>query len=135
MDAGLSKQIRTMFPQVYEMYQRNCTKTANRQDLLGKVLFCPIRYNGCEWLVANLFAQDGFGRDKCYIDYDALRKALTTVRTVATPLPARTLTAVRIPYKMGSGLAEGSWSIVEQIIKDELVAYDIPVEIWKKESV
>jgi hypothetical protein len=36
---------------------------------------------------------------------------------------------------MGSGLAEGSWSIVEQIIKDELVAYDIPVEIWKKESV
>ncbi len=135
MNAWLSKQIRTMFPQVYEMYQRNCTKTANRQDLLGKVLFCPIRYNGCEWLVANLFAQDGFGRDKCYTDYDALRKALTTVRTVATPLPARTLTAVRIPYKMGSGLAGGSWSIVEQIIKDELVAYDIPVEIWKKESV
>ena len=66
MDAGLSKQIRTMFPQVYEMYQRNCTKTANRQDLLGKVLFCPIRYNGSEWLVANLFAQDGFGLDKRY---------------------------------------------------------------------
>ena len=77
MDAGLSKQIRTMFPQVYEMYQRNCTKTANRQDLLGKVLFCPIRYNGSEWLVANLFAQDGFGLDKRYADYDAQRKALT----------------------------------------------------------
>ena len=135
MDAGLSKQIRTMFPQVYEMYQRNCTKTANRQDLLGKVLLCPIRYNGSEWLVANLFAQDGFGLDKRYADYDALRKALTTVRTVATPLPARTLTTVRIPYKMGSGLAGVSWNIVEQIIKDELVAYDIPVEIWKKESV
>lgn len=39
MGAGLSKQIRTMFPQVYEMYQRNCTQAANRQDLLGKVLF------------------------------------------------------------------------------------------------
>lgn len=49
MGAGLAKQIRTMFPQVYEMYQRNCTKVANRQDLLGKVLFCPIRYNGCEY--------------------------------------------------------------------------------------
>ena len=74
MGAGLAKQIRTMFPQVYEMYQRNCTQAANRQDLLGKVLFCPIRYNGCEWLVANLFAQDGFGLDKRYADYDALRK-------------------------------------------------------------
>ena len=117
------------------MYQRNSTQAANRQDLLGKVLFCPIRYNGSEWLVANLFAQDGFGLDKRIADYDALRKALTTVRTVATPLPARTLTTVRIPYKMGSGLAGGSWSIVEQIIKDELVAYDIPIEIWKRESV
>ena len=87
MGAGLAKQIRTMFPQVYEMYQRNCTQVANRQDLLGKVLFCPIRYNGCEWLIANLFAQYGFGRDKCYTDYDALRKALTVVRTVATPFP------------------------------------------------
>lgn len=135
MGAGLSKQIRTMFPQVYEMYQRNCTQAANRQDLLGKVLFCPIRYNGCEWLIANLFAQYGFGRDKCYTDYAALRKALTVVRTVATPLPARTLTTVRIPYKMGSGLAGGSWSIVEQIIKDELVAYDMPAEIWEKESI
>lgn len=133
--AGLAKQICTMFPQVYEMYQRICTKAANCQDLLGKVLFCPIRYNGCEWLVANMFTQDGFVRDKYYTDYDALRKALTVVRTVATPLPARTQTTVRIPYKMGSGLAGGSWSIVEQIIKDELVAYDIPVEIWKRESV
>lgn len=83
----------------------------------------------------NLFAQYGFGRDKCYTDYAALRKALTVVRTVATPLPARTLTTVRIPYKMGSGLAGGSWSIVEQIIKDELVAYDMPAEIWEKESI
>ena len=135
MDARIAKQIRTMFPQVYEMYQRKCTQATNRQDLLGKVLFCSIRYNGGEWLIANLFAQDGFGRDKCYTDYDALRKALTVVRTVATPLPARPLTTVRIPYKMGSGLAGGSWSIIEQIIKGELVAYDIPVEIWEKESV
>ena len=48
MGAGLAKQIHAMFPQVYEMYQRNCTQAANRQDLLGKVLFCPIQYNRCE---------------------------------------------------------------------------------------
>ena len=65
MGAGLTKQIRTMFPQVYEMYQRNCTQAANRQDLLGKVLFCPNRNNGCERLIAILIAQDRIGRDKC----------------------------------------------------------------------
>ena len=31
----------------------------------------------------------GFGRDKCYTDYDALRKALTVVRTVATPITGK----------------------------------------------
>ena len=65
---------------------------------------------------------------KCYIDYDALRKAPTVVKTIATPLPARTPITIRIPYKMGSGLAGGFWSIVEQIIKDELVACNTPIE-------
>lgn len=134
MGAGLAKQIRTMFPFVYEHYKRTCSRAANSKDLLGEVVFSPIRYNGYEWLIANLFAQDGFGRDRCYTDYEALRKALAGVRVVATPLPARTLTTVRIPYKMGCGLAGGSWDIVEQIIMDELVSYEIPVEIWKKES-
>lgn len=100
----------------------------------GRCCFVQSDTTEVNGLVANLFAQDGFGLDKRYADYDAQRKALTTVRTVATPLPSRTLTAVRIPCKMGSGLAGGSWSVVEQIIKDELVAYDIPVEIWNKES-
>ena len=134
MGAGLAKQIRTMFPFLYERYKRTCNQAAKSEDLLGEAQFSPIRYNGNEWLIANLFAQDGYGRDKCYTDYDALRKALAAVRVVATPLPARTLTTVRIPYKMGCGLAGGSWDIVEQIIKDELVSYGIPVEIWKKES-
>lgn len=134
MGAGLAKQIRTMFPFLYEQYKRTCNRATKSEDLLGKALFSPIQYNGNHWLIANLFAQDGFGRDKCYTDYNALRKALSAVRGVATPLPARTLTTVRIPYKMGCGLAGGSWDIVLQIIQDELVAHDIPVEIWKKES-
>lgn len=132
MGAGLARQIRTMFPFVYEQYKRTCSRAAHSEDLLGTALCSPIRYNGNDWLIANLFAQVGFGRDKCYTDYDALRKALATVRAVATPLPARTLTTVRIPYKMGCGLAGGSWDTVEQIIMDELVLHDIPVEIWKK---
>lgn len=134
MGAGLAKQIRTMFPFLYERYKRTCSRAAKSEDLLGKVEFTPIRYNGNDWLIASIFAQDSYGRDKCYTDYDALRRALSAVRVVATPLPTRTLTTVRIPYKMGCGLAGGSWDIVEQIIKDELALYEIPVEIWKKES-
>lgn len=104
MEAGLAKQIRTMFPFLYEQYKRTCGRATKSEDLLGKALFCPIRYNGNDWLIANLFAQDNFGRDRCYTDYEALRKALAAVRGVATPLPVRTLTTVPSHTKWAVGL-------------------------------
>lgn len=113
------------------MYRIECQRAADSRELLGKVLYCSSTYNGYDYTVTNLFSQDYFGRGKRQTDYDALRKALSNVRCVATPLPARTLTTVRIPYKLGCGLAGGDWDVVYQIIIDELVNYGIPVEVWR----
>lgn len=132
MGAGLAKQIRDRFPIAYTMYQRECRSVSQSADLLGKVLFIPVQYHGFDFTIANIFSQDGYGRDRCYTDYEALREAFRPIRTMAEPLPARALTTVRIPYKMGCGLAGGSWEIVEKIIDEELVDKGIPVQIWSK---
>ena len=133
MGAGLAKQIRNQFPRLYEKYRQKCLTTRNSKELLGEVQFY-FTYGdqpGMDFVIANIFGQDRYGRDKCYTDYNALRKGLKEVRKVATPLPARTLTTVRIPYGMGCGLAGGKWETVYQIIIEELIAYGIPVEIWR----
>lgn len=89
------------------------------------------RYNGFDYNIASIFGQDQYGRNGCFTDYDALRKAMEPIRVMATPFPAYPLTTVRIPYKMGCGLGGGDWSIVLSIIQEELVDRGIPVEIWR----
>lgn len=133
MGAGLAKHIRGEFPNLYEDYKRKCASVKNSAELLGEVLiyYAYNEQNYDDFLIANIFGQDGYGRDKCYSDYDAVRKALQYIRRIATPLPVRTLTTVRFPYGMGCGLAGGNWQTVYNIIKEELADYDIPVEIWR----
>lgn len=131
MGAGLAKQMREKFPLMYLEYKRLCYSTANKKTLLGEVLTHSVVYNGYEYTIANLFGQEQIGTQRCYTDYDALRKALQTVRCIASPLPGRASWRVRIPYKMGCGLAGGDWNIVRAIIQEELVDHGIIVEVWK----
>ena len=131
MGAGLAKQMREKFPLMYLEYKRLCSSTADKRTLLGQVLTSSVVYNGYEYTIANLFGQEQIGTGKCYTEYDALRKALQTVRCIASPLPGRASWRVRIPYRMGCGLAGGDWNIVRAIIQKELVEHSIIVEIWK----
>lgn len=131
MGAGLAAQIRRMFPEVYDDYLKECGKIAKPSDLLGKVLFYSVKYNGFDYNIASIFGQERYGRSGCFTDYDALRRAMEPIRVMATPFPAYPLTTARIPYKMGCGLGGGDWSVVLSIIQEELVDHGIPVEIWR----
>lgn len=131
MGAGLAKQMREKFPMMYLAYKRLCNSTPDKKSLLGNVLTVSEVYNGYEYTIANIFGQEQIGTRKRYTDYDALRKALQTVRCITSPQPTRPKWHVRIPYKMGCGLAGGDWNIVRRIIQEELVDYGIVVEIWK----
>ena len=133
MGAGLAKQLRDLFPQMYLFYKRVCDRTPDKQSLLGKIDCYPVNYNGYDYTIVSIFGQERYGRGSCFTDYQALRKAFQTIRCMATPLPARPLTRVRIPYRLGCGLAGGDWNIVKSIIQEELLDYDVIVEIWKKD--
>ena len=122
MGAGLAKQVRVKFPGVYRVYKEKCD--AFGSENLGSVQFCSCLCDA-GYIIANVFGQDRYGRDKQYTDYNALRKAF---RYIAQAFPND---AIRIPYLMGCGLAGGDWNIVLQIINEELVDKGCCVEIWK----
>lgn len=133
MGAGLAKQIRDTCPGVFDSYRCEVMRiTAARYSSgnpsvgLGSVLFCPVKEKG--FTVANLFAQDRYGKGQRFTDYGALRKCLNLVHRYAATSRAD---AVRIPYKMGCGLAGGDWSVVLSIIKEALPG-PYEVQIWEK---
>lgn len=125
MGAGLAKQIKDRFPDVFKIYKERCSIWRNNpQANLGHVQFCATP-DGNGYVVANIFGQMSYGTDKRQTSYGALRAGL---RRVSEAFPNGT---IRIPYGMGCGLGGGDWDIVLSIIQSEMVSNGVNVEIWK----
>lgn len=124
MGAGLAKQIRDKYPDVYSMYKEHCRQIANGNGGLGDVQFCSVLERS-GYIVANVFGQDDYGRGQQHTNYCALRRAFTII---AESFPGY---IIRIPYKMGCGLGGGDWKTVYSIIHTTLIAAGIEVEIWQ----
>lgn len=120
MGAGLARQIRTQFPNVYEAYRKACNSVTNSSDLLGKI---QIKQG-----VVNLFAQDGYGTDKQYTDYKALETCLYKLALYMTEHKMKTLA---LPYGLGCGLGGGNWDTVHKIIERAFNNTDIAVYICR----
>jgi hypothetical protein len=85
--------------------------------------------------VANMIGQRGVGKrgdNKPPIRYEAIRTALRGVAFLALdpefrgPYKACSIHAPRF----GAGLAGGDWNMIEQIIKEELVAKSLSVTVY-----
>ena len=122
MGAGLAKQIRSRYPDVYTSYKKACN---TQTDLLGKVQL--VATPDCR--VANLFSQSDYGTGKCYTNYEALATCLTKLRYRMEVLGLKSL---GLPYGLGCGLAGGNWKIVYEIIKDVFTPSKITVYICKR---
>ena len=107
MGHGIAKQVKKKYPEVFNGYYHYC-KTTIAPELLGTALICEC--NDGKY-IANIFGQLNYG-EGLQTDYDMLEKGLKEVKQFADE---HNLT-VAIPYKIGCGLANGDWSIVEQII-------------------
>lgn len=130
MGSGIAKQIRAKWPRVYMEYAYDCS-IVNWEDSLGSCLLLDTPSN--QW-VANLFGQNGYGRDKMYTDYAAVESALIKMKDrILQQVPADRLATLRIgiPYGMGCGLGGGSWDIVYAIIKKVFENSQYVIEIWR----
>lgn len=121
MGSGLAQQVRKKFPVVYEEYLETIKNTPNP---LGHTIFSEV---GEDLFVASLFGQDGYGRDKQYTDYDALRKGLKTVCWFAKLKNY----SVAIPFGIGCGLGGGDWDVVYKIICDVFSDTNVDVAIYR----
>lgn len=132
MGAGMAKQIRNKYPNVFDIYKKRCDEFSDRLDrlsLLGKAQYVQISRNR---YIANCFGQLDYRRRGQYdrmTDYDALKNALKSVNEFAI---IRQLKTVAIPFWLGCGLAGGDWNTVKNIIDAELADSVFELQIWKK---
>ena len=103
MGAGLAKQIKDKYPEVYKEYLRVENPT------LGIIL--PVFTHDGRACI-NMFAQDGYGRDKRYTDYDAFKKCLDAIESFLKSHHVHEDVQIAFPYGIGCGLAGGDWKIV-----------------------
>lgn len=106
MGSGIAKQIREKYPEVFQAYAR-------KTPMLGEIL--PVSCLDGR-ICVNMYAQDGYGRDKQYTDYQAFQKCLDSL--VGFLATQRQDAVVAFPYNIGCGLAGGDWNVVEKLLKD-----------------
>ena len=116
MGAGLAKQIRAKWPEVYTKYRSLVeVKVASR---LGKCQLVTI--SDKELYVANLFGQYNYRPLGIqHTDYRALSQAFQSLglwhkKYCHVDFP------IWIPYKLGCGLAGGDWEIVKSLISQNI---------------
>lgn len=118
MGAGIAKQIREKYPEVFETYRIHCM-TANY--LLGTIL--PV-FTHDNRICINMFAQDGYGRTGVWTDYDAFKNCLyrleNFLKACANKQNFRRTYGSRIyfPYNIGCGNAGGDWNTVLALLQE-----------------
>lgn len=121
MGAGLAKQIRSKYPNVYDDYMAFCKMNPDKNTLMGHTQFIEV---GNDKYVASLFGQLNYGRQKMlYTHYPSLKETLTELRDVADEHGL----SVALPFGLGCGLAGGDWEIVNKIIEEAFDGYEVTI--------
>lgn len=107
MGAGIAKQIKAKYPEAFAAYQSLCQQFGS--TLLGEVQFVAC-HDGT--VIANLFAQDGYGRGIVQTDMRAMEECLSRVAAFVK----KTGASVGFPKLMGAGLAGGDWKLISERI-------------------
>ena len=119
---GVAKRFARMHPSAEEVFSRKLMDLPTR-DRLGRVVFVDLD-GGVR--LASIVAQEGFGASLFpRIRYRALQLGLAEVASAALETGA----GVHMP-RIGSGTAGGEWSVIEEIVEDELVRKGVQVTVY-----
>lgn len=117
MGSGIAKQIREFYPEAYHADQ--ATRKGSRNKLGTYSEASVITESGKPLTIINAYTQHSWGReDKLYSDYEAIRKSM---RLINANYPGKKVGLPRI----GTGLANGCWVTISNIIKTELKNMDV----------
>lgn len=124
MGSGVARAVRDMYPGAFEKY---CTDIYNGLKL-GQMSWYS---SANEPVIASGITQEHYGRDidTRYVSYDAVDDVMCAVFSAAKALNFN----VHMP-KIGSGLGNGDWTVIEQIIISAAKKCNFPQEkifIWE----
>lgn len=66
-------------------------------------------------IIYNLYGQFNFGNQKRQTHYEAFYRAMESIHS---DVRQKNLTTASLPYNIGCGLANGSWRIIDAMIRD-----------------
>lgn len=120
MGSGVAKIVREKYPKAYERYVNEYN--LNKHLKLGHVIPVPCGDRNVDpanfKIIINAITQDFFGRDgKRYVSYDAIADSMNTINQF---FEVYGISEIAMP-KIGAGLANGKWEIIERIIETELI--------------
>jgi O-acetyl-ADP-ribose deacetylase (regulator of RNase III) len=114
MGAGIAKSIKRAFPDAYKADQ--ATRKGDRKKL-GSYSSASVELEGHTLTVVNAYTQFHYGGSGVRADYNAIRKVFALIK--------QDFSGARIGYPLiGAGLARGDWSLISQIIEEELEGED-----------
>lgn len=120
--AGFGKQVAEKYPDVAEHF-RSAMEGSNRPRL-GDIFVTPVN---AKVTVVQMIAQSGYGEsDRPRLRYVPLRDSLRKVRECALQSQA----TVHMP-RIGTGFGGGLWSLIQELIRQELVAYGVNVTVYQ----
>lgn len=126
MGRGLAKEIKERYPEVYTKYRAICKHFLNSEMLYGNIAFIPVTD---KLYVSNLFSQVGLIKaDRISpTDYGLLKECLIKTVKKRNDIYERSniLHQIYLPFKIGCGLAGGSWEEVLKIISEVELEFSI----------
>lgn len=124
MGSGVAKAVREKYPDCYARYKLSLETTLEQKPKLGDIIWYYHNPTNTDsragFWIANALTQENYGRDpnKRYVNYIAIANVFKIIHNSNinqnwTPPHSD----VHFP-KIGAGLANGDWNIIEQIIND-----------------
>lgn len=114
MGKGIALSIKTQYPEAYQA-DRN-TETGSRKKL-GNYSSVTVRGKNCEFIIVNAYTQFHWHGKDGKADYEAIKSVMRRIK--------QDFSGKRIAYPLiGAGLAGGDWSIIRQIIDEQLSGED-----------
>jgi len=121
MGAGIAKQVRERFPEAYEA---DLETPKGSREKLGTISTAVVKRVDRVFHVVNAYTQFDWRGSGMKADYDAIRSAMKDVK--------KAFSGKRIGYpQLGAGLAGGDWSVISQIISEELEGEDHTLVIYE----
>lgn len=121
MGAGIAKQIRDRWPEVYRYYMerfwdRLDDSKTTEENMLGSIDDVKIKNDTRDLHIVNMYAQTSYGFNHYrYTSYDAFEDCLYQIKRL---VPVSKM--IGFPKGIGCGLGGGDWEIILRMIETVL---------------